>query len=84
MRNLYSSLEQRIEVLRNNPYFSTLPESALRELAAETQLRFYDKGEVIFLEGEDAVFVHDFPRGLLGSDGRGNVSRNKGGHMVIT
>ncbi len=55
MRNLYSSLEQRIEVLRNNPYFSTLPESALRELAAATQLRFYNKGEVIFLEGEECA-----------------------------
>ncbi|MFN3307956.1 MAG: Crp/Fnr family transcriptional regulator [Anaerolineales bacterium] len=55
MRNLYSSLGQRIEALRNTPYFSTLPESALRELAGATQLRFYDKGEVIFLEGEECA-----------------------------
>ncbi|RCK73838.1 MAG: hypothetical protein ANABAC_2911 [Anaerolineae bacterium] len=52
MRNLYSPIEQRVEVLRTNSYFSTLPEAALKELAGETQLRRYDKDEVIFLEGE--------------------------------
>lgn len=52
MRNLYSCIEQRVEVLRNTSYFSTLPEAALHELAVETQLRAYDKDEVIFLEGE--------------------------------
>jgi len=52
MRSLYSRIEQRVEVLRTNPYFSTLPEAALQELAVETQLRAYDKDELIFMEGE--------------------------------
>ncbi|MCX8063245.1 MAG: Crp/Fnr family transcriptional regulator [Anaerolineales bacterium] len=55
MRKLYSSIEQRVEVLKNNPYFALLPQSALDELAAATQLRSYDKEEVIFLEGEECV-----------------------------
>lgn len=55
MRHLPCSLAMRVETLRNNPYFSTLPETALRELAEETQLRSYDKNEVIFLEGEECA-----------------------------
>lgn len=55
MRNLHSSLEQRVEILKNNPYFATLPQTALEELAAATQLRSYDKDEIIFLEGEECA-----------------------------
>jgi CRP/FNR family transcriptional regulator len=57
MRHLYSRIEQRVEVLRTNPYFSTLPEAVLQELAVETQLRAYDKDEVILWEGEPCAGV---------------------------
>jgi CRP/FNR family transcriptional regulator len=55
MRNVFTKVEQRLEVLRTNSYFSTLPDPALQELAAQTQLRAYDKDEVIFLEGEECA-----------------------------
>lgn len=55
MRNLYSRIEQRVGVLRTNPYFSILPETALQELAVEMQLRAYDKDEVVFWEGEQCA-----------------------------
>lgn len=65
MRNLYSSLEQRVEILKNNPYFASLPPSALRELAAETQLRAYAKDEVIFLEGEECAGLFILAQGAV-------------------
>lgn len=65
MRNLYSSLEQRVDMLSHNPYFATLPSSALKELAAETQLRVYDKDEVIFLEGEECAGLFIIQQGRV-------------------
>ncbi len=65
MRSLYSRLEERIELLGANPYFSTLPASALREVAEETQLRFYHKDEVIFLEGESCAGLFILKEGTV-------------------
>lgn len=65
MRNLYSSFEQRVEVLSKNPYFATLPRVALDELAAETQLRSYAKDEIIFLEGEECAGLFIIQQGRV-------------------
>ncbi|MCS7248200.1 MAG: Crp/Fnr family transcriptional regulator [Anaerolineales bacterium] len=65
MRHVYSSLEQRLQVLSENPYFSMLPLSALRKLAAETELRSYEKDEVIFLEGEECAGLFILHRGRV-------------------
>ncbi len=65
MRILYSTLQQRVEVLKANPYFSTLTESALRELAEETQYRYYARDEIIFLEGENCAGLFILAEGAV-------------------
>lgn len=45
-------------LLRRVPYFSGLPESLLGSLAAACIARQYDRGQVIFLEGDPCAGLH--------------------------
>jgi CRP-like cAMP-binding protein len=45
-------LPAKIQLLRQTPYFASLPDSEVRELAAGLQERQYHAGQVIFLKGD--------------------------------
>ena len=47
--------EETIAVLRENPYFKGLDEFILRELAEDTVLRGYPRGEVLFWQDEPSA-----------------------------
>lgn len=65
MKSISQRLPDKITVLSRNPYFATLPAEALEELAQATTLRFYNKGEVIFWEGDDGAGLHILKEGSV-------------------
>lgn len=48
----------RIETLRGNSYFSELPETLLKEVAAHMQLREYQRGDILFWEDDPCDGLH--------------------------
>lgn len=59
MRILHSDKLQRLDMLRKNEYFDTMPDSLLEQIADHMQLREYERGEVFFWEGDlcDGLYV---------------------------
>ncbi|GJQ34229.1 MAG: Crp/Fnr family transcriptional regulator [Anaerolineaceae bacterium] len=59
MKTIESSLKQKIEALRGNPYFDDLKESMLKDIAGHMQLREYQRGDVLFWEGDpcEGLFI---------------------------
>lgn len=59
MRILHSDKPQRLDMLRKNEYFDTMPDSLLEQIADHMQLREYERGEVFFWEGDlcDGLYV---------------------------
>lgn len=59
MKPIETSVKQRITVLRGNEYFDDLSESMLRDIAANMHLREYQRGDVLFWEGDpcDGLFI---------------------------
>jgi len=59
MKLIETSQRQRIETLQSNSYFSELPESLLKEVAAHMQLREYQRGDVLFWEDDpcDGLYI---------------------------
>ena len=47
-----------IELLRRVPYFAALPDVVLEALAAAAVERHFDRGQVIFLEGDPCAGLH--------------------------
>ena len=45
-------LPARLQLLKQIPYFASLPDSQVRELAAGLRERHYHAGQVIFLKGD--------------------------------
>lgn len=58
MKSIETNLTQRINTLRGNTYFNDLPEPLLKEIAAHTQLREYQRGEVILWEQDPCHGLH--------------------------
>ncbi len=58
MKSLETNIAQRIKILRGNTYFNDLPEPLLKEIAAHTQLREYQRGEVILWEADPCNGLH--------------------------
>ena len=52
MRILHSDIQQKMEILRGNEYFDTMPEPILEQIAGQMQLRKYERGEALFWEGD--------------------------------
>ena len=52
-------LEEKMAVLRQNPYFKDLDEYIWHELAKDTILRAYQRGEVLFWQ--DAGYISAIP-----------------------
>lgn len=65
MRILHSEKKQRVRALRVNGYFDTMPASLLEQLSAHMQLREYERGEVIFWEGDPCDGLHILERGIV-------------------
>lgn len=63
MKSIETSLSQRIDTLRGNTYFNDLPEPLLTEIAAHTQLREYQRGEVILWEADPCSGLHILEHG---------------------
>jgi len=59
MRILHSDKLQRVNMLRGNEYFDTMPDSILEQIAGHMQLREYERGEALFWEGDpcDGLYV---------------------------
>lgn len=58
MKLIESSLPQRIDTLRGNSYFTDLPETILKDLAAHMTLREYSRGDVLFWEADPCDGLH--------------------------
>lgn len=59
MKLLHTDKSQRMEMLRGNEYFDTMPSSLLEQICGHMQLREYDRGEVFFWEGDpcDGLYI---------------------------
>ena len=58
MKLLDASLKVKLDTLRRNPYFDNLPEEMLKEIAAHMQRRGFDRGEILFWEGDPCAGLH--------------------------
>lgn len=59
MKTIESTLKQKMEALQGNQYFDDLPESMLKEIAEHTRLCEYQRGDVLFWEGDacEGLFI---------------------------
>jgi len=55
----------KLKTLRSNPYFDDLPDTALKDIAAHTQLREYERGDVLFWEGDPCAGLHILESGSI-------------------
>jgi CRP/FNR family transcriptional regulator len=58
MKVIDTGLARRIQTLRGNAYFSDLPDPLLKEIAQHTQLREYQRGDVLFWEADPCDGLH--------------------------
>lgn len=59
MKLIETNTKLKIKALRENEYFDDLPEALLMDIAAHTNLREYQRGDVLFWEGDpcDGLFI---------------------------
>ncbi|MDP1546736.1 MAG: Crp/Fnr family transcriptional regulator [Anaerolineales bacterium] len=59
MKIIEANLNRKISALRGNEYFDDLPEPMLVDIAGHTALREYQRGDVLFWEGDpcDGLFI---------------------------
>lgn len=55
----------KLKTLRNNPYFDELPDAVLKEISARTQLREYERGDVLFWEDDPCAGLHILESGSV-------------------
>jgi CRP/FNR family transcriptional regulator len=65
MKLVEVSKGEKLKTLRVNPYFDELPEGVLKEIAGVTQLREYDRGDVLFWEGDPCAGLHILESGSV-------------------
>jgi len=65
MQTLAVDLNTKKEALRNNRYFAGLDERILEELCQGTHLRRFERGEMLFWEGEACAGLHILRRGSV-------------------
>ena len=58
MKSVETSLSLRVKTLQRNSYFNDLSESMLNEIASHMQLREYQRGDVLFWEGDPCDGLH--------------------------
>ncbi|MDP1716414.1 MAG: Crp/Fnr family transcriptional regulator [Anaerolineales bacterium] len=59
MKPIETTIKQKIKVLRGNEYFDDLTENMLKEIAEHMHLREYQRGDVMFWEGDpcDGLYI---------------------------
>jgi CRP/FNR family transcriptional regulator len=59
MKIVESTLKEKMEALRGNVYFDDLPESMLKDIAGHTRLAEFQRGDVLFWEGDpcEGLFI---------------------------
>lgn len=59
MKTIETTLNQKMDALRGNPYFDDLAEAMLRDIAQHTRLGEYQRGDVLFWEGDpcEGLFI---------------------------
>jgi len=65
MQNKTVSLDEKLTALRANSYFSTLSEIVLQSLALGTNLRLYERGEVICWQDDTCTALYIISRGSV-------------------
>jgi CRP/FNR family transcriptional regulator len=58
MKPIEAGVGRRIKVLRNNEYFDDLPDEMVKEIAEDMHLREYQRGDVLFWEGDPCEGLH--------------------------
>ncbi|GAB4497695.1 MAG: Crp/Fnr family transcriptional regulator [Anaerolineales bacterium] len=59
MKTIETTLKQKMDSLRRNQYFDDLTESMLRDIAQHTRLGEFERGDVLFWEGDpcEGLFI---------------------------
>ena len=65
MKLIEVPLAVRLKTLRSNPYFDDLPEDVLKQIAQNTQLREYERGDVLFWEADTGAGMHIIESGSV-------------------
>lgn len=65
MKLIEVSRAAKLQTLQKNPYFDELPETVLNDIAAHTQLRAYERGDLLFWEDDPAAGLHILERGSV-------------------
>ena len=65
MQTLKIGQSEKLKTLAANPYFQGLSEASLQELAADMTLRRYERGEVLFWEGDACAGLHIIQKGSV-------------------
>jgi CRP/FNR family transcriptional regulator len=63
MKSIETSTKERLDTLRGNEYFDDLPEAMLREISVRMTLREYQRGDVLFWEGDPCEGLHIVSQG---------------------
>ena len=64
MKSIETITKERIKVLRANEYFDDLPDTLLKEISTYMDLREYQRGDVLFWEGDPCDGLHIVHQGL--------------------
>lgn len=56
---------EKLKTLRVNPYFDELPDDILKELAKSTQLHEFERGDILFWEGDPCAGLHILENGSV-------------------
>jgi CRP/FNR family cyclic AMP-dependent transcriptional regulator len=80
MRTIPVETPQKIALLRRNEYFEGLDNALLAQITDHMQLREFERGEVLFWEGEECAGLHIIEQGCvkiyrLSSQGRQYIVR---------
>jgi CRP-like cAMP-binding protein len=65
MRILDANLDVKLKSLRKNSYFDDLSDERLKEIAAQTQLRGFERGEPLFWEADPCAGLHIIEEGSV-------------------
>ena len=63
MKTVETKLELRIKTLKGNSYFNDLSENLLKDIATHTQLREYQRGDILMWEGDPCDGLHIMEQG---------------------
>ena len=56
---------KKLKTLRNNVYFDELPDEVLNDIAGKTQLHEFERGDVLFWEGDPCTGLHIIESGSV-------------------